>query len=234
MKLLSPVQNQDAKALEVSREILRTQELNKAADKARKNMADAEADFNATLSRQKHQWSLEEEKHQAILKARSQEVEVLENRKRQAMIPVKLYEDQVNVKAKAAEEAMAEAKKAQDRADDLADRLEDKLDAVGAREQGVTAKEAKLAAREAGIDLQAEQVRQGAKKLNEDIAKWNAQKAVDEADINERKTTLYLWEQSLKNKSVQQHRADTILKEKAIQLEDERKTLERAFNRLKQ
>jgi len=232
MKLLTPVQNNDLKAQELTRDVLRTQEMNKATEKARKNLAIAEADFNAALARQKHTWAIEEEKHQNIIKQRSQEVEELEHRKAQAMIPVKLYEDQVRAKEETIDAVLAEAAEEKRAAEELSERLQDKLDEVGEKEQGLIAREKRVASREAGATLQAEQVKQGVKQLNDKQRQFLADKATAEADIHERKAALFLWEQSLITKEETQKRTDTALYEKEIRLTDWEERLKREYKRL--
>lgn len=232
MKLLTPQQLNDKKEADKVRDLIRTKEMADQATKTRKELANAEADFNQALARQRHQWALEVEQKEQVLRELKHEVEELEDRKAKALIPIDSYKEQVDQLLLLAKIAMGKADAKAEENEDLAERLQDKLDEAGAKLQDAQLLEAKLKQREYGITIQGQQVVEGHKDLNKKIAKFNADKVKAETDINERKTALALWERSLVAKD---EKLSNKIKELQIwerQLADQRDTLERAFKRI--
>lgn len=130
MKLLSIKQTKQIEEVNRSVDIMRMQELNKAADIARKNLAEAEADFNATLARNRERWAQEEAEHVSRTHEMEQEIYTLENRKK------------------------ASLESNQDDLEALAEKLQDKLDAVGEKEQDLIQFEKTLLLRQESIEIQ--------------------------------------------------------------------------------
>ena len=125
MKLRSPSQLGDLKEQARVRELLRIQETNKAAMEANKALAKAEADFNATLAKNREIWALEEAEHTKRVKEQQSELERLQRQIGHL-----------------------------NEIDDLREKLEDKLDAAGKKEQDLTAWELELHIKAEGIRLQ--------------------------------------------------------------------------------
>ena len=111
MKLLSLKQVNDTRATEVARDILRTQEIQEVADKTRKSLANAQADFSNTLASHKERWAKEEEKYKERKVKMEREIDILEKRKTQALIPISMYQKEADEKMKEAHNFLLEAKK---------------------------------------------------------------------------------------------------------------------------
>lgn len=230
---MPPAQLADEKAQEQARDILRTKELNHASDKARKRLANAEADFKATLARQRLQWAQGEEEHAKRTKEMDAEVTALEKRKEQALIPIAMYSKQADEKMSEALECLNNAKVREAEVQEFSDRLEDRLDAVGEREQEVSKKEKQLLVRTQNIEHQELVIQGNAKGIDK---KWieliESQKKSDQ-EIFTKNEEFLLKERTLLAKEESLKRTEQTLSDLDKKLKDERGTLERAFARLK-
>lgn len=233
MKLLSPSIRKDTEESERQLGLLRMQEQQKEANRIRKELANAEADFKAVLAKNRTQWAKEEQDHEDRIMEMKKEVAELEDRKAQALIPVKMYEAQAHQYLEQAQEALKTAHRREKDADALNDLLQDKLDAVGQKEQDLSLLEATLTARQAGIEQQTEQVQDGVKSLNKEMQGFARLKEAIEADLREKRIALTLKERSLSAKEKKLERKEESLTALATQLEDERGTLDRAWKELK-
>lgn len=233
MRLLAPSENKSLKEQETVRAVLRTQEVEKAAEQSRKNLASAEADFNATLARNLEVWAREEELHNKRVVEMEKETESLEAKRLNALIPIGVIKKGAEDRMKEAVDFMAKLRKRESDAECLVERLETQLDSVGQREQDVKQAEKRLGLQKEGIERQKQSSILGSKRLSEEIAKFAHEREKAEKDIDERKTAIYLQERSLIAKEQVQKRTDKSLNDLAKRLEDERETLARAWAELK-
>ena len=232
MKLLTPAVTKSGQSAQTDREIIRTQEVLKASDKARKEMANAEADFKQMLLGQKARWMREEEEHSIKAKEMEAEIRDLENRREQAMIPVKFMQDEANKQFQIAQVATKLAQGRMEEAEAYQEALEDKLDAVGQREQDVIAKEKQLDVKESILQSQEEMTTKGTADLIQKLIEFENTRKKIEKDIDERKTAIRLRDLSQEARQDKLNRKEKELADWAKRLEDERGTLERAFARL--
>lgn len=79
MKLLTPTQSRDARQDELTKQIIRAQEVQEVVKRNNLRLAKSEADFNASLARNRLIWAAEEE-HAERLKAREKELSLLDER----------------------------------------------------------------------------------------------------------------------------------------------------------
>lgn len=233
MKLLSPQIIKDTKAQEVAIGILRTKELNEAASVARRNLADAEADFKTTLARNRVIWAREEDDHSIRVEEMNKEIEVLDNKKSSALVPIEIYKKQAEDLMNEAKNALEMVKTREDEVEDLNQRLQDKLDATGAKEQDLGKLEQQLILKQQGIELQQDQTKTGIKKLSEQIAEFTLAKQQAEKDIDERKTALVLWDRTLQAEAEKQKRTYKEMEDWSIRLKLERNLLDKNWKLLK-
>lgn len=231
MKLFSANELKQKKDLDMTREVLRTQEMQKVADKARKEMSNSEADFKEMLAKNKEKWSQEELEHAQRVKEMEAEVKVLENKKQQALIPIEIYKDSANELMKEAARLIGVAKQHEDENEELKENLEDKLDDVGDREIKVSDRESKVLLREQGSLLQNQQIIEGVKKLSKEMSLFTAKKLKEEKDIEEIKTALFLKERTLVAKEETLNITKKTLEEWEIRLKDQRNVLETELKR---
>ena len=183
MKLLLPNENKDLREQENVRQIMRTQELEKAAKEARLKLADSQADFNTMLAQNRQKWALEEEEHQARIKQRNEELQRLEVQKLNMLVPFNILKEGVYADMSDAESFLSQLRIREENVEDLAERLQDKLDEVGSREQNFKQKELELNIREQGLENQSQSTVTGVKKLNADLADFLAFKNKTEQEI---------------------------------------------------
>jgi predicted nucleic acid-binding Zn-ribbon protein len=233
MKLLSPQQNRASKEAENVREMARTQEIQKAAQKARLELSKAEADFKENLSKFKEVWALEEKNHSDRIKEMSKEVDQLEKRKQQALIPISIYKESANKVMQEARQLYDEARQKDEEIAKLREKLEDKLDAVGEREQDMAELGQKLALQRVSIENEGIILAEKTKGLNEQIVAFLAKAESREKELKDRETKIVLQEQTIKAERDSLKRTEKGLEEWAIRLADERGTLERERKRMK-
>lgn len=233
MQLLTPQAVKDLRGGEQVREALRIKETQEAIKKLNVNLANAEADFAFALARHNKEWAKQEKEHSQRLGEMKKEIEILEAKRSEALIPV-------NILRKEAEELMQLAKKSLEKnqtkeseLEDIHIHLEDLLDDAGARKIDLLEFEKRLEARERGIEQQAEQSKSGAEKLSKAMQDFQVYMATEESKLIANRKELELLKINLEAKSEKNRREfESLDKERKI-LEDQRATLERAFARLK-
>ncbi len=230
MKLLSPTQLNDGKAAQTTREIFRIKELDAASDKARKNLANAEADFNATLAKNRTQWAIEEEDHAKRLLAMKDEIDKLEAKRLNALIPIGIIKKGAEDRMEEATIFLAQLRQREEHAEDLRELLEDKLDKVGQFEQDLIIKDQQLESKRLGLIEQANLVTEGIQQLNQETLEFGLTRTKAEANIHERKTSLALLEATLVAKQDTQRRTGKALEALATRLADERIILQKAWD----
>lgn len=234
MKLLPPQQRKALKDQEVLRDILRSQEMDKISDNARKNLAKAEADFDASMLSQQRTWEEASANHMAQVAKETAELEALEHKRAIAMQPIQKVRDEATKLLAEVKEFKAKTDIQATANEDTAEILQDKLDDVGAREQDVAREKAKLDNRQKGIEDQAFQVGVSVKELGRLMRKFEDYKTGELKNLDERKTALSLWDISLQAKEEKQKRTDKALFDKEKRLADERQSLEAGFAELKE
>jgi hypothetical protein len=232
MKLLSPSVVRSDKAQQTERELLRAQEIQKVADKTRKDMANADADFKQMLLGQRARWERESQEHDKLVTQMANEVKILEDRKKQAMIPIEIYKGQVDILYEEASRTLKSAQGREQEAETTMEHLQDKLDAVGQKQQDLTTLEKKLVVRQEAIDMQGKLSDKRADDLSRAIVAFNQAKAEMEKDINERKTVIRLRDISQGAKDDELKRTERELQKWSLKLKDERETLARIYKRI--
>lgn len=233
MKLLSPVARKDKEQEEITRKILRIQEVEELTKKVNAQLSRAQADFSDVLARNKEKWAIEEEEHLNRVKDMQKEVEALENRKKQALIPIQMYKKEADKMLEEAQEILKKAQEKEENADFLTEKLEEKLTELGDREKNIIKEEQRIEIAKEGIKTQQEATRDGIKRLSEEMVKFHEKQEADEANINERKKEVALAEINLNAKLDKFARDMEALKIWEVQLNDRKETLDRAFASLK-
>ncbi len=232
MKLLSPQTLKQAKNDEQALLIIRIGELRKLETQLRQNTSKAEADFKKTLADNLAVWEQEFERHQLLKKQMKAEIDDLTAKKMNALIPVGIISKATERRLDDAEKYIQELRQRKEDNEELREKLEDRLDEVGAREQDIIAREQKSEVREIGLTKQEELVKEGNERLSQELTKFLAKKEAEEKDLDERKTAVSLRERSVESKEELQKRTDLALNSLALRLEDERRTLDRAWKEL--
>lgn len=233
MKLLPSFAERDKQQEETARKLMRAQEVEKLLESVNKQLASAQANFSEALARQQRVWAQEEEAHAVAMKEREAEVSVLEERKRQALVPIEIYKAQADEKMREADERMADAMERELNVGDLQERLEEKLTEVSDREQQLSSREKAFEVAKSGLDLQRSQLESSIQDFQNKLNKFQQNKALEEASLEQRKREVALAEISLNAKIEKYRESLEALRVWEIQLMDERATLDREYERRK-
>lgn len=231
MRLMSPFQSRDRQQEEQTRKILRAQEIEELATKANANLAKAQADFNSTLALNRSKWAIEEQEHTERIKTMTAEVEALENRKQQALIPISMYKQEADKLMLEAQEIVQKAKEKEETADYLQEKLEIKLTEVVDRENQVIKEEQRQEVAKRGIESQQEQTRIGIERLSQEMVLFHEKQQHDDESLAKRKKELEIAEINFEAKIDRYNRNMEALLIREKQLEDREKTLERNLQR---
>lgn len=232
MKLLTPNQANETKANELQRDLLRTQELQEQADKVRKDLASAESDFRGTLAKHREDWSTAEQEHAERIVEMSEEVEALEMRKRKALAPIILREQEATQTLKKAQELLLSVQQREQEVQELTEKLQDQLDEVGAKAQDLMFKDSRLTSMEKGILQQQESAKVQQVALSDAIKDFADEKLEWKRKIDQNAEETTLRELSLNAKQESIDRMETSLKEWEVRLNDREEVLKRNMERL--
>jgi hypothetical protein len=232
MKLLSQTQVQQNKDAERYRDSIRTQEVQKALQKSHEELAKAQKEFYTTMAENSLKWSLEEADHTARVREMKSEIELLEARKKEALTPIKLYEERAARIFKEAEDKEYRVEVKEREVDELRERLEDKLDEVGQREVDANRRDKELDLRERGIEAQARQTMDSSHNLTQQMDIWLMKQEREQKELNDKAIALIMQERSIEANRESLKRTEQRLSDWEKKLGDERATLERAFKRI--
>lgn len=232
MKLMSPFQNRDKQQEEQTRKILRIQEIEDLATKANANLAKAQAEFNTTLALNRSKWALEEEEHAQRIKDMTSEVEALEERKKQALIPISMYKEEADKIMVESQDILKRSKEKEEQVDYLQEKLEEKLTEVSDRENQVVKEEQKQQIARQGIEEQQKQTKLGIERLSKEMVMFHEKQQYEDTKLLERKKVVELAEINFEAKIDRYNRNMEALLTREVQLIDREKTLERNMNRL--
>lgn len=233
MKLLSPFATKERQQNELTQKILRIQEIEDLAKQANAKLARAQADFQSVLAQNQAKWANEEAEHTERVKSMTIEVESLENRKKQALIPIQMYKEEVDKAMAEAQEIVKKAKEKEEQADFLLEKLEEKLTDVSDREALVEKEEKRQEVAKQGIESQQRATKEGVERLSKEMMLFHEKCQSEEESLAQRKKELALAEINFNAKIEKYKRDFEALKVWDIQLKDERATLDREYARKK-
>lgn len=232
MKLMSPQETRDSKAAETSLNIARTQEVRKALSEAQRQLREAEAAFDVSLSSQRLQFASMQAEESDKLFALSKEVSALEARRRELLLPI----DDIRAKAEnALREAAISMRLADERQEEL-DRMqeifEERLDQASDTVQKAEEQERKAARKAKGIEAQEEMTRIGSARLSESIRAFISEGEKRDAELSERRLSLDRQGYTLDSRENLLRIAEEDMKGREILLADGRAALGRAWKEL--
>lgn len=232
MKLLSPNEVRNTKAAELTKDVIRITEYNKAADLARKNMANAEADFLKMLSGQRERWSAEENEYNKVSSEMQSEIKELKRKRDALNIPIEIEREKAHTLFKEAQEVLDKTKQKEQYVESLTELLEEKLDVVAQRETDVRNEEKRIGLLKSGIEDQKDDIKRQAAWLSENIRNFASEKDNETKRLKEVKDLLFLKERDLIAEEYKLKRKEKALERRDIKLEDDKGILKRAYIRL--
>lgn len=231
MKLLTQTQIRDERGIELSRDILRAKETDEQVKRINAKMANAEADFAGTLARHRMKWAGEESEHDERMREMDSEIAALENRKKQALIPLEIYKEQADTLLREAQNALQRANEREEDVQSTLVTLEDRLDEVSDREINANALERSLESRKKGNEVQEEQTKMMAAQLSYDMQTFYEKRDAEEARMVERRKEIQMAEITVDAKIAKVKRDIEAMRVYDIRLKDERKTIDRIYQR---
>ena len=232
MKQLSLATTNDLKAQEQARDLIRAEEIREITKEINIGRANADADFQATLARNRTVWAQEELDHQRRKIEMDKEISKLEAERLSLLIPIGIIGKGAGSRMEEAVNFLASLKEREKNVDELTELLQDKLDSVGEREETVRTREQRVELKEMGVKNQYESTIEGSKALSKEIKDFAVIRGKAEKEIGDKKETL-----TLKEKTLNSREASLVAREKSLndtdrQLKDERGTLARAWAEL--
>ena len=197
MKLMSPSETKEESGKDISRDLLRSQELKKLLNDLNIRVAKAQADFSSMLVGQTARWEREEGECTAKKRGLEKEITALEERKREVLVPIDNLKVEVEQKMNEADQLLSEAKNREQEAAETVERFENKLDELGQRETDVIRKEKETVLREHGVNVQRDSIAEQSKMLTQQMHEFSGKKQFDESELEKKKEELILLEQSL-------------------------------------
>lgn len=173
MKILSATEIKQAKEVELTKDIVRTESVKNALDKATQQLNETDARFELALANQRTRWAKEEEEATQKILSMQAEVKKLEKLKEQALIPIEKEKELAHNMFKEAEKVLEEARIEKNRADEryeeceeLRERLMNRLDEAAERATLLDNREQHILIREEAIDSERDQIKKLSKELS--------------------------------------------------------------------
>lgn len=173
MKILSASEIKQANEAERARDISRTETTRIALTKVQQQLDEAEAKFEVVLANQRKRWSKEEEEATTKILNLTEEVKVLEEKKRVALIPIEREKELAHNLFIQAEASIADAKESAREADkykqhqqELAETLQKRIDDLTDREEDLKRREGELLIKEQTLTTEKESI----KKLSQELS----------------------------------------------------------------
>lgn len=229
MRLLTPQQHKDAGDNQRLREIMRTQELDKASQAARLNLANSQAAFSDSLANQRLKWAKEEDDHAQQVAKQEAELAVLEQRFKLANQPIALLKQEAEAKLAEANFMLKEVLIREEDAELLAEQLQDRLDAVGIREEDVKRREVLAHIKDLDLANQAHNTTVNGQILAQQIHEFNQQCQANLAALDSERQRLLPEQARLSLKAQELDARELELNALATRLSDERGTIDRIY-----
>lgn len=233
LKLLTPSEIKSAKDAQTSRELWRAKETSEAVDVANNRLSKVERDFNQTVAKQQAFWAKQEEEHIQTLKERQEEINVLEHRRLQALVPLEIYQQKADNKMKEAEKLLEQVIQRESEVEELKELLNTRLDDIDDKDNTLAKQKVSLDKRQKGIEAQELITKNGSEQLSKQLADFHLWKTEEEGKIADKSKQLMLAEINFEAKLDKFARDKRALSELDIRLKDERGVLERGFAELK-
>lgn len=173
MKLLSTKEIQDKKAAELSKDISRTESVKKALETATNELNETNARFNLALANQRVRWTQEEKEALDQVALVTEEIKVLEIKKKELCIPIEEREKKSYALFTEAEKVLAEAhskfkeaERLQQENERTTELLQEKLDGVYETESSLEEREKKVYIRELAIEEERDSIRKLSQELS--------------------------------------------------------------------
>ena len=200
MKLFTVAQQVSSREAITTSEIKRLDTVNKELTKKRHELEQLEADFVVLIDRQREQLEVLQSKNIKELNTFTSQVQVLENRKQQALIPLEVEAKKLDTEHKGLSLWEARLKERQEEIEEQAEILQERLSEVSGRESDVNHIAKKQVISQQGIDAQRAQVALQSKEMSNAMVSTIAEFNTRDSSISRRETVSSLKEEQLASK----------------------------------
>lgn len=198
MRLLTPSEAQRRTRSDDALNAVRGKELSDVVAEKHVELARLEEAGATFLASQRARWAIEEQEHAVRAAEMRAEIENLETRRGNALLPIEALEKRAENKMQEAETVLARANEKEKSNDILASTLETRLDDVADRESASADTIKQLDRRERGISLQEKTTKKRAEEISEAAKRFLKHAEEREKDLKMRETGVQLAEENLK------------------------------------
>lgn len=232
MKLLTPLQTINKKENEIALNLSRSLELQKELDKKKIDLEKLNIEFE--IVNRKQQQIREEFNETSIkeLEIFNQDVKDLENRKKDALVPLDEKWKELDKAEELIKKREENLKIKEEEVISKIELLEEKLDDLAEKQKIVDEMSLNQAEKQRGIDSQRKQIKLQSESLNSLISKHSIEEEnrlkyinTKEAELNSKAIVLESLDKDLKTR-------EQALKDKETQIQDKYETLQRTINRI--
>lgn len=233
MKLFSPLEVNTSKEKQISTDIQRLASVSKELIRKRQELEKLNLEFEISGERQNLQWEKDKAENAKICNALIAEVQILEERKRQALLPLTEKWKEIEVIEKKLKEKEEELIIKEDNLDSKIELLEEKLTTIGEREIDADKLGKQQMIAQEGIDAQKEQIALQAKQMNESIIKASGEQKAREQAISRLESSIKLRELAVKSREAELSKIEAGFESREKAIKDKYDTLNRTINRIK-
>jgi len=230
MKLFSSTEVITNKEQQISRDLLRVNSIDKELNNKRLLLSQLEKEFEDTLKRQREDWEYEENLFIQNKNKLKTETEGLEQRKKQALIPLAEKENELDERSKLIDKILKELEQKNEDFIDSIEALEERLTEISIREQEADRVSKLQLKKKKGIEAQQEQISNQAKEFNDMMAKAVADISEKDSKLSRKETKLLLRENAIKEREIEISKIEKGFTDRERAITDKYNTLQRALN----
>lgn len=229
MKLFTPTETKGLSTRQTSDDVYKIAYLQTTLGKLQARLNSEEQAFTKRLAEQRTLYNEEKEKLQSDIRDLSAQVQALEARRTNALIPIATLKRDAQQALADAQTLLKQNEERTTELDELQELLTEKLDAVSTREQDVETEESTLKSKIAGVLAEADTITKSHIRLNEMLVAFENRVAETNQHLALRESSITQREQKL-NESINAH--NTRMATESRVLADREATLERGFKEL--
>lgn len=233
LKLFTVPEIQKNKQAQITRDILRNQEVQKVTHETQYRLSKMEADFADSLAKMKERQASEEEKHSIRLSEMDKEVKELQNKKEQALIPIEIEKKKADTILEQVEKRLIHVQEKELENENLKEVLLKRLDDVLDREVAVFDEEERIKSLRESIKLEKEQTEKNTKNLSESILKFNIYVESEKNRLSEKEKVQFLESRTIEAGKGILAQKEKELQEWSVRLKDMENMFKREFEKIK-
>ena len=233
MRLLTPTEMRKEKRAELTKDLVLSQKVSRVSKEKRQELNDIKTNYDTQVDKMDAEFSVRLDEHNTRINKLDNEVATLESRRESALKPITLIEQETDRKNEEADNRTLEL-------DSIEEQLLIQESNLSQREQTVGSKEETLNSLQETLDLEKKNVSEGFKEVLEQKQELANEKVEHVAkilkehnDIDGLRGIIVTDRQTLNSTKLAVELRERTVDKEWIKINDQRATLERAFNRIK-